>query len=530
MNRRGFLKVVGLGAAGVVLPGCGGVFDGRSGVSGERPNVVLIVADDIGFSDIGCYGSEVETPNLDMLGAKGVRFTQFYNMAKCNPTRSSLFTGQYLPTKDSENVQVFPKLLGDGGYYTAMCGKEHFDKWVPKRCYAENCFEDSFVYWAINSYFVPPKGKFENSFKLNGKQVEIKDLLVEKQPLYKTDVVTNYALKFLDKAKAKNKPFFLYLPYHSAHYPLQARKEDIAKYRGKYKKGWDVVRKERFAKQKQLGVISKDCKLSPPEGNINKHRGPYRKDIYKYRPWDTVGKKEQDELDLEMAVFAAMIDCMDQNIARVIAKLKEMDALDNTLIMFFSDNGSCPYDSNKDFSVPPGGANSYRSLCAAWANVGDTPFRYYKQYGHEGGSRTHFIAHWPKVIKPGLCKLPAHLVDIYPTMLELAGKAYPKSAQGKKTPDLDGSSLVPLLQGKQRQTPEIIISGHGEKMRMVRIGDYKIVTVNAGPWQLYNIAEDPTELNNLASKKPEKLAELKNAYAAWKQKNGVEQKRKQKKT
>lgn len=480
----------------------------------QQPNIILIVGDDIGFSDIGCYGAEINTPNLDKLGTNGLRFTQFYNMAKCNPTRSSLLTGLYLQGRNAKNAQAFPQLMRQAGYYTAMCGKEHFNGWVPKNCYADQCFDDSFVYWVINRYFIPPDGTFEHPFKLNGKVLEVKDIKTSKQPFYKTDVITDYALDFIDNARKQNKPFFLYLPYHSAHYPLQARKEDIAKYRGSYKEGWDKIRQKRFEKQKDLGIIPKDCRLSPPEGNINKYRGPFRGDIYKYRPWRTLSEKKQDELDLEMAVFAAMVDCMDQNIGRILKKLEDMDAMENTLIMYFSDNGSCPYDSNKDFTTPPGGPDSYRTLCAAWANVGDTPFRYYKQYGHEGGCRTQFIAHWPKVIKPGLCKAAAHVVDIYPSLIELAGAEYPGHVKHGSTPTLDGRSLIPLFKGKTRPDPDIIISGM-KKFRMIRSGRWKIVKVNNGSWQLYDMIKDPTELNNLADSFPEKVETLEKRYGNY---------------
>ncbi|MBW8035761.1 MAG: arylsulfatase [Planctomycetes bacterium] len=512
MERRYFLKLSGLAAVSFIS-GC--QISGRRAGKQSRPNVVLMVGDDIGFSDIGCYGSEIATPNLDRLAAKGQRFSQFYNMAKCNPTRSSLMTGLYLPRENSQNAQPFPQLMRQAGYYTAMSGKEHFDDWVPDRCRAVNCFDDSFTYDIINEYFIPPSGKFKHPFKINGKKIAANDIPVNDPPFYKTDVVTDYALGFLDKAIEHDKPFFLYLPYHPAHYPLQARKEDIAKYRGKYKCGWDAIRKKRFERQKKLGVIDKDCKLSPPEDNINKYRGPFRRDIYNYRPWDSISKQEQDELDLEMAVFAAMVDRMDQGIGRVLEKLKEIGVAENTLVMFFSDNGSCPYDSNKDFSVPPGGADSYRTLCAAWANVGDTPFRYYKQYGHEGGCRTHFIARWPKSIKPGIVKEPGHLVDIYPTMLEMAGAEYPTSVDQSRTPSLDGSSLMPLFRGKTRSHPEIIIAGHGEEFRMVRCGDWKIVKVNNGDWQLYDIKDDPTELKDMSIAMPEKVEELAGRYKKW---------------
>lgn len=481
----------------------------------SSPNIILIIADDIGFSDIGCYGSEIKTPNLDSLAAGGLRFTQFYNMAKCNPTRSSLFTGLYLPRANAENAQTFVSFMNGAGYFTAISGKEHFDRWVPKRCYAVNSFQRSFTFWATTEYFIPPGGKFERPFFLDGRQLKAEELPHEQKPFYKTDAFTSLALKWMEKAHKKGQPFFMYLPYHSAHYPLQARPEDIARYRGKYRKGWDAVRRERFARQKALGIIDKDCRLSPPEDNINQYRGPFRKDIYKYRPWEGLTDEEKDALDLEMAVFAAMVDRLDQNIGRVIRKVDELGVRDNTLIMFFTDNGSCPYDSNKNFTVPPGGADSYRTLCAAWANVGDTPFRFYKQYGHEGGSRTHFIAHWPKVIKPGICRAPAHLVDLYPTFLDILGADYPKAVDDKPVPPLEGYSLMPLFKGQTRKQPPMIVSGFSERFRMARMGDWKIVKVNSGPWELYNLNKDPTELNNLAAAMPEKVKAMDKQYWDW---------------
>ncbi|VGO18578.1 arylsulfatase [Pontiella sulfatireligans] len=479
----------------------------------ERPSIVLIVGDDIGFSDIGCYGSEIQTPNLDRLGQNGMRFTQFYNMAKCNPTRSSLMTGLYLPRADAKNSIPFSSLMHDAGYYTAMAGKEHFDKWVPaKRFSSAEAFEDSFAFYACVSFFVPPTGEYEYPFKLNGKVVPADEIHAQKKPLYKTDIITDYALGFLDKAKAQDRPFFLYLPYHSAHYPLQARPKDIAKYRGSYKKGWDVIRQERQARQKELGIIDEEVKLSPPSNNKNKGGGG------DYQPWDSLSAKEQDALDLEMAVFAGMIDCMDQNVGRVLDKLEAMNALDNTLVLFFSDNGSCPYNRNKTKKVSPGGADSYRSLSAQWANVGNTPFRYFKQYGHEGGARTHFIAHWPEAIQSGINPTLAHVVDLYPTFLELAGAEYPLTWEGGSTPKLDGSSLVSVLKGGVRKPPDIMISGYTDKQRMVRFGDWKIVKLLGGQWELYNIKQDPTELNNLVSAMPEKVSSLVALYEEWKNK------------
>ncbi len=488
----------------------------------QKPNIILMMGDDIGYSDLGCYGSEIQTPHLDQLAENGIRFRTFYNAAKSNPTRSSLLTGKYIGDSTSVNVA---SVLGNNGYTTIHCGKEHFDKWVPEHCYATNVFDHSLYYWAINEFHIPPDSTFQNPFFLGNQQLDIEDIRVKKKPFFKTDVVTDYALGFIDSAMNQNEPFFLYLPYHVAHYPLQAMPEDIAKYRGKYKIGWDSIRKARYEKMLETGLITEKYKLSEPTDNINKFRGhpggdeEIREKIPLYRPWETLTEQEKDDLDLEMAVFAAMIDRMDQNIGRIVEKLKQSGQLENTLIMYLSDNGSCPFDSNRDFEVPPGPANSYRTLCAAWANVGNTPFKYFKQFGHEGGSRTHFIVHWPEKIKKGsITDQPGHLVDIYPTLLDVAGIAYPDSFQQMATTPLHGQSLYPVFIGEEREEPEFFISGFTERFRMFRASDWKIVRANDEGWELYNMAEDPTETNNLAQAKPEKLQEMLDLYQQKKQK------------
>jgi len=488
----------------------------------SRPNIVLIIADDIGYSDLGCYGAEIHTPNLDRLAQNGLRFRTFYNMAKCNPTRSSLITGRYL---GNERAISFVPLLRQAGYSAIMSGKEHFDKWVPQHAYFAPTFENSFTFWATTEYFVPPSGKFERPFFLNGKQIEAEEIEADILPKYKTDFITDYALRWLEEVMQRDQPFFLLLPYHAAHYPLQARPEDIAKYRGTYLKGWEAVRAERFERMKSLGLIDSTTRLSPPEGNTNKFRGAsyrgweeIRKKWPTYYPWNSMRPEEQDEKDLEMAVFAAMIDRMDQNIGRVVQRLEAAGELDNTLILFFTDNGSCPFDSNVDFDIPPGPAESYRCLSPPWANVGNTPFRLYKQNGHEGGARTHFIAHWPGGIQPGqITAQPAHVVDLFPTFLELAGITYPPTSNGQPTLPLQGHSLLPIFKGEQRPEPEFFLSGHTERFRMYRRGPWKIVRQNGEAWELYHMQHDPTELNNLAGQQPEKLQEMVQAYEAYQQ-------------
>lgn len=518
-----FLGVVAL--ASLILAGlssCHSAGNADVGAPAKKPNIVLIMADDIGFSDLGCYGSEVQTPNLDRLAGGGLRFRQFYNMSKCETTRSSLITGLYA---GNERAISFVPLLRDVGYSAVISGKEHFARWAPKDCYFAETFEKSFTFWATTEYFVPPADTFERPFYLNGKKISPDEIEAEIEPKYKTDFITDYGLRWLDEMLAKkDKPFFLFLPYHVAHYPLQARPEDIAKYRGKYKVGWEQIRAERFARMKELGIIDTDTPLSPPEGNTNRFRGhpdgweEIREKWPTYYPWASMTEEEKEAKDLEMAVFAAMIDRMDQNIGRVLKRLEEAGEMDNTLILFFTDNGSCPFDSNVDFSIPPGPAESYRCLSPPWANVGNTPFRLYKQNGHEGGCNTHFIAHWPGVIQPGqITGQPGHVVDLFPTFLDVAGIEYPEEYQGKQTLALEGASLLPVFKGEQREEPDFFISGHTDRFRMFRSGDWKIVRQNGEDWELYDLANDPTETYDLATENAEKLAELAAKYEAYQQ-------------
>jgi len=363
-----------------------------------KPNIIIILGDDIGFSDIGCYGSEIQTPHLDMLAQQGLRFTHFYNMSKCEPSRTSLFTGTYKAGKNALNMTG---LFRKAGYFTIHSGKEHFLKGIPSELYAINQNDRSLTFEAVNEYFEPPSGKFVNPFFLNGKQVSVNEIYHETKPFYKDDAITDNALKWLDEAQEQKKPFFLFMGYGAGHYPLQARPEDIAKYRGKYLKGWDQLRVERLERMKKIGLMNKNTLLSPPSSNINIVRGhpdgneDIRQKIPMYRPWEELTEKEKQDLDLEMAVYAAMVDRLDQNVGRIVKRIEESGLSKNTIIIFLSDNGSCPYDSNRDFDYPPGDARGFRTLSAAWANLGNTPFKFFKQYGHEGGQRPNCFIRWP---------------------------------------------------------------------------------------------------------------------------------------
>ena len=462
------------------------------------PNIVLIMADDIGISDLGCYGSEIETPNLDRLARQGLRFSTFYNMAKCNPTRSTMLTGLY---DGGDGAVHLAHLTKQAGYYNIMSGKEHFDRWVPDYCAAENVFDHSLYFWATTEYFLPPCDSFERPFYLEGVKIEPTQIKHRQKPMYKTDFITDYALDWLDEGH-EDQPFFLYLPYHSAHYPLQARPEDIDKYRGKYLKGWDQIRQERYERMQAIDILPIGTQLSPPEGNFNVLRGPLIPAYKDYYAWDTLSDLQKDTLDLEMAVYAAMIDRLDQNIGRVLSWLETNDQLDNTIIMFLVDNGACPFYSNKS-DILPGPDSSYWCQRAAWANVANTPYRQYKQTGYGGGSHTPFIAYWPGVIQPNsITHQVGHVIDLAPTFLDLLNISYPDSIHGHLTLPLEGFSLLPIFQGKQRPEPSYFMSGL-RKHRMYRKGPYKIVRMNGGAWSLYNVVEDPSELEDLANRFPQ---------------------------
>lgn len=489
-----------------------------SSLSKSKPNIIFIMGDDIGYSDIGPYGSEIYTPNLDRLATEGLRFSNFYNMAKCEPSRTTFFTGLI---EGDHRAMNFADLLGRQGYYTIHSGKEHFMNWVPQKDFAHSFCDQSLTFHAMSEFFEPPGGKWSNPFILNGKEVGVGEIYHEKEPFFKTDVLTDNALRWMQKPIDDGQPFFLFLGYGAAHYPLQAPQEDIDKYRGKYRVGWDTIRARRFERLKESGLISEWATLSPPSPNINKFRGhpegdeEIRKLIPLYRPWNSLTDKEKDDLDLEMAVFAAMVDRMDYNIGRILQKLDEEGIADNTIVVFMSDNGSCPYDSNRDFIFPPGDARGFRTLSAAWANAGNTPFRYFKQYGHEGGTTTHCIVRWPrKVAANQITHQVAHIADFFPTFLEITGTEYPSDVDGEASLPLYGHSLLPILNGEKRTEPESFISGFTDRFRMYRKGDWKIVNLNGEDWELYNLHTDPTETNNLAASYPDSILSLVNAYQA----------------
>jgi arylsulfatase len=472
-----------------------------------RPNFILIMVDDMGYSDLGCYGGEVKTPNIDKLAKNGLRFTQFYNTAKCHTTRAELLTGNYaysIGDNHMEHGATFAEVLRPIGYRTLISGKWHqvplpttrgFDRYYGL---ADGC-----------SNFFNPGVQARPGEGLPGRKrsslrrwaIEDKVIMGYTSPdkkFYHTDVFTDYAMDRLDEYKDEDKPFVLYLPYTAPHYPLHAWPEDIAKYRGKYKIGWDKIREQRFKRMNKMGIIGPNHKLTPRAS----------------KAWDDLSEEQQDAEDLKMAVYAAMIDRVDQNLGRLFAKVKELGEWDNTLIMFLTDNGACPEQPNTTPNIPPGPVESYRTVSVGWANASNTPYRKFKSTDYEGGIRTPFIAHWPGVIKPGMTNQVGHIIDVSATFRDITGAKYPQKILGNKTKAPIGKSLLPIFKGKERE-PHKEIYWHFSRANAVRQGDLKVV--RAGKfWELYDLKADPTEMNNLAEVKPDKTAELAKMWEDWK--------------
>ncbi len=482
-----------------------------------KPNVLVIMADDLGFSDLGCYGSEIATPHLDQLAARGLRFTQFYNTARCCPTRAALLTGLYahqagvghmVQDKDAPGYQgrlndrcvTIAEALKSAGYRTLMSGKWHVGENRP--------------HWPVDrgferSYSLISGGT--NYFRLDpGRKLARDDQSINPdENWYITDAITDNARGFLNDLKAKKDPFFLYVAYTAPHWPLHAHSEDIAKYKGKYLQGWDALREKRHKRMIDLGLVDAKWPSTPRDKSAP--------------AWASLSDKEKEAWDLRMAVYAAQIDRMDQGIGKILAKVKELGVEDNTLILFLADNGGCAevIDRGKP-GVPPGEKDSFLSYGLAWANASNTPFRLYKHWVHEGGIATPLIAYWPAIIKKaGVTHQPGHVIDIMATCLDVAGAPYPKTHKEKEIIPLEGKSLLPILQGKTRAGHEEIFWEH-EGNRAVRQGKWKLVAQHKGDWELYDLEADRTEMNNLAGKHPDKVKELIDKYEQWAKRCGVE--------
>ncbi|MFK7765667.1 MAG: arylsulfatase [Mariniblastus sp.] len=475
----------------------------------SKPNIVLIMVDDMGFSDIGCYGGEVETPNLDRLASEGMRFTQFYNNGKCTTTRASLVTGLYpRGTNGSKhlrwNMVTIGEVMQDCGYMTALCGKWHLG-----RDKINHPFHRGFDHFyglldGCCNFFDPvqPDPKYKGGRK---RVFGIDDKRITEFPVdyYTTDAFTDHAIKAIHAADKNAKPFFIHVTYTAPHYPLHAKPADIAKYRGKFKMGWEKMRQQRFARQRELGLADESWKLS--EGDSKSYS------------WES---SDQDFEDHRMAVYAAMIDNVDQNIGRLLETLKSTGHDKDTLIMFLSDNGGCaeePGGRNPKLRTP-GPKNDYVAVGPAWGWAQNAPFRRFKSWMHEGGISTPFIAWWPDEIEAGSTNRDvAHLIDLLPTCVELGGGNYPTTYKGNHILPVEGLSMVKLLNSEKRR-------GHKQLCwqwignRAIRQGDWKLVWDKLNKekkWELYNITNDRCEIDNLASTNQDRVESMSKDWFEW---------------
>lgn len=492
-----------------------------------RPNIVVILADDLGFSDLGCYGSEIATPNLDRLAAGGLRFRQFYNAGRCCPTRASLLTGLYphqagvghmlnrgWPSAAyteglNEKSATVAELLRTAGYRTYHVGKWHVGGFSSQADRRNRPLQRGFD----RAYTLPSGSSY---FKMRPVYLDHEE--VPAAPgVYATDAFTDRAVQFIDEhfRAHRDKPLYLHLCYTAPHFPLHAKPEDIAKYRGKYRLGWDALREQRFARQKQLGIFPESTRLSPRDPLV--------------KAWTALPEPERDEWDLRMAVYAAMIDCMDQGVGRVLAALEAANVLQNTLVVFLSDNGASPefFDTwpNPTRGHKPGAEtgspDSYRCLEEGWSNAANTPFREHKMWVHEGGIATPLIASWPEQIRArgAWTAEVGHVIDLMPTFLELAGATYPGNWDGRAITPLPGRSLAAALRGDA--LGERTLAWEHEGNRAYRRGQWKLVATFKGDWELYNLSEDPTELDDLAASRPREVAEFAAAWQRWADRVGV---------
>jgi len=528
----------------------------------QRPNIVLIMSDDMGFSDLGCYGSEIQTPNLDALAHNGIRFTQFYNAARCCPTRASLLTGLYAHqagvghmTNDrghdgyrgqlNRQCVTIAEVLRTSGYRTYMCGKWHVcrdikpdgDKsgWPVQRGFEKfygtitggGSFYDPTTLCRQNTYITP-----ENDSEYGPAQ------------FYYTDAISDNAVHFLQQhgAESPDKPFFLYVAYTAAHWPMHALEKDIAKYRGKYDAGFEPVRRARFAQMKQLGLIDAKAELSPADEHWNETE---------HQAWNARC----------MEVYAAMIDCMDQGIGRIVSQLKQDGRFENTLIFFLQDNGGCAEQMGRKTNAPespkplkpfgpddlqpqiwppmqtrdgcwvrtgpdvmPGPPDSFIAYGRGWANVSNTPFREYKHWVHEGGISTPLIIHWPAGTarkrrgKPE--RQPGYLPDIMATCVDVAGAVYPTEFGSEKIKPMEGISLRPAVAGKTLKRTQPFCWEH-EGNRAIRAGRWKLVAKAKQPWELYDMEKDRSELHDLAASNPKRVTELSAKWDAWAARSNV---------
>jgi arylsulfatase len=515
-----------------------------SDVKSERPNIVIIMLDDMGYSDLGCYGGEVNTPNIDRLALGGVRFTQMYNCARCCPTRASLMTGHY-PQKAginsmgvnlAMNTATIAEVLKQNGYHTGMTGKWHLSqtkpvddpveqlRWMahqvdygpfsPLENYPYNRgFEEHWgVIWGVVNYFDP--------FSLVHNENQIKEI---PDNFYMTDFITQKSIDLIDEYAKDDKPFFLYVAHTAPHWPLHALPEDIEKYKDTYRDGWEALREKRYNRMVEMELIDKETYPLPENSSGRK--------------WDDCEKKDFEAAC--MSVHAAMVDHVDQGVGEIIQELKETGQYENTIIFVLSDNGASyergypPGFDRPGFtrdstiieynSDHPGTETTWNYIGNAWASASNTPFRYWKKESYEGGSATPFIVHWPEKLKGQentINRGVAHVIDILPTCLKLTGTNYPETINGEKTTPPAGKNLLPLLFNETESIHDTLYWEH-EGGRAIRVGDWKMSSLPREKWELFNLAENHTETIDLSVKYPGKVKQLNAAWEIWARKTGV---------
>ncbi len=475
----------------------------------KQPNIVIVLADDLGYSDIGAYGSEIETPNLDKLAQNGIRFTQMHNTSKCFPSRAVLLTGIYAQQSDMHdrpgafhNSVMIGEVLKQAGYRTLFVGKHHstdnpyhwgFDHYRGLMDGAANYFNPGLQHQGES---MPAQKRYgERVFAFDGDTVQP---YTPPKEYYATDSWTDWSLELLDKYKNEEKPFMLYLAYQAPHDPLQAPEESIQKYEGVYEKGYEAIARDRYQRQQEMGLVDERYPRSEPT----------------YPEWESLSDSAKADQVRRMQVYAGMIDRMDKNIGRIINRIKTMGEWENTLFIFASDNGASAEVVNIG-DGPIGSMTRWASLKEDWANVANTPFRYFKNYSYAGGTVTPFIAHWPAVIKQGgaINHSLTHFIDIMPTLTDITGARYPQKYKGEKVHPMQGVSLLPLLKGKtiEREEPLFFDWSDGSA---IRTDQWKLVREGTD-WQLFDMQNDRTETNNVADKNPEVVDELDQRWQQW---------------
>jgi arylsulfatase A-like enzyme len=485
---------------------------------------VILLADDMGFSDCGCYGGEIETPNIDRLAAGGLRFTQFYNTARCWPSRAALLTGYYAQEVRRDSLPGLPGAGGNGirpawarllpaylkvlGYRTYHSGKWHVDGPV-----LAGGFDHSYALYDYDRNFYPREHTLDD---------RPLPPVAPHSGYYTTTAIAQHAIQMLadHQRKFASRPFFLYLCFTVPHFPLQAPDEDIARYKTRYTVGWDALRLERHARMLKLGIVN--CPLSKldpedwPSWNLSLRQlhdqiGPG--EVGRAVPWDTLTAEQKKFQPIKMAIHAAMVHRMDTEIGRVVDQLRSMGALDDTVIFFLSDNGASAEQiirgDRHDRNAPPGSGKTFLSIGPAWSSASNTPFRLHKSWVHEGGITTPLVVHWPRGIaaRGELRHNPGHLIDLAPTILELAGGRWPTMFASKPMPTPPGKSLVPVF-AKDGTALHDYFWWYHIGNRALRVGDWKIVTDHANPWELYDLRTDRSESNNLAAEMPDKVREM----------------------